>query len=195
MRNRRECVFVSFVISCALAGCQLATGTSTDPAAEETVTETLSSAPSCVTVCNCPTGWDMCVNGQCANGGVVGPLPPLDLWCGATCQCAGATGCKPGAPGVCVSATMTASQNPVIVPAGSTTSTFTLTWDAPGYNTVDLWGVQNLESPGQDIFLGSGPTSGSALEPISVGEVATLTLYKHGGKSTLLATLHITGQH
>lgn len=90
---------------------------------------------------------------------------------------------------------MTASQNPVVVPAGSTTSTFTLTWNAPGFSTVDLWGRQNLQSPGQMIFLGSGPSSGTAAEPMSVGEVATLWLYAHGDTTTPLATLHITGQH
>jgi hypothetical protein len=84
---------------------------------------------------------------------------------------------------------------PVIVPAGQTTATFTLTWNAPGFSQVDLWGVQNLQSPGRVLFLGSGPTSGTAAEPMSVGEVATLWLYKHGDTTTPLATLHVTGRH
>jgi hypothetical protein len=98
-------------------------------------------------------------------------------------------------PGYCVAATMTASPNPVIVPAGQTTATFTLTWNAPGFSQVDLWGVQNLQNPGQVLFLGSGPASGTAPEPMSVGEVATLWLYKSGDTTTPLATLHVTGQH
>ena len=93
----------------------------------------------------------------------------------------------------CVPATMTASENPVVVPVGSTTSTFTLTWNAPGFSTVDLWGRQNLQWPGQTIFLGTGPTSGTAPEPMSVGEVATLWLYAHGDTTTPLATLQMTG--
>jgi hypothetical protein len=91
--------------------------------------------------------------------------------------------------------TMTASQNPVIVPAGQTTGTFTLSWNAPGHSQVDLWGEQNLQSPGQKLFLGSGPSSGTALEPMSVGEIATLWLYAHGDTTTPLAILHLTGQH
>jgi hypothetical protein len=94
-----------------------------------------------------------------------------------------------------IAATMTASPNPVIVPAGQTTATFTLTWNAPGFSQVDLWGVQNLQSPGQVLFLGSGPSSGTAPEPMSVGEVATLWLYNHGDTTTPLVTLHVTGQH
>ena len=96
---------------------------------------------------------------------------------------------------MCISSTttMTASPNPVVVPVGSTTSTFTLTWNAPGFNQVDLWGRQNLQSPGQTIFLGTGPTSGTAPEPMSVGEVATLWLYVWGDTTRPLATLQITG--
>lgn len=90
---------------------------------------------------------------------------------------------------------MTASQNPVIVPADQKTATFTLTWNAPGHSEVDLWGQQNLQSPGQKLFLGSGPSSGTAPEPMSVGEVATLWLYAHGDTTTPLATLQMTGQH
>jgi len=90
---------------------------------------------------------------------------------------------------------MTASPNPVIVPAGQTTATFTLTWNAPGFSQVDLWGVQNLQSPGQVLFLGSGPPSGTTSAPMSVGEIATLWLYNHGDTTTPLVTLHVTGQH
>jgi hypothetical protein len=47
----------------------------------------------------------------------------------------------------------------------------------------------------QKIFLGSGPESGSAEEPMSVGEAATLWIYAHGDTTTPLATLEISGQH
>ena len=56
-------------------------------------------------------------------------------------------------------------------------------------------GQQNLQWPGQTVFLGSGPTSGSALEPMSDGELATLWLYAHGDTLTPLATLEVHGQH
>jgi hypothetical protein len=90
---------------------------------------------------------------------------------------------------------MTASPSTVIVPAGQTTSTFTLTWNAPGISRVDLWGEQNLQSPGQLLYLGSGPGSGSALEPMSVGEVATLKLYNSDNAMFPIAVIQVTGQH
>jgi hypothetical protein len=187
----------ALVVAMSLAACM---GTESAPDSEPVGSDSvaLSGTPSCSTICDCPpgSGWTMCSNGSCAGpGAIFSPPPPLALWCGATCQCPEGTGCQPGAPGVCVPGTMTASQNPVIIPAGQTTGTFTLTWSAPGHSQVDLWGEQNLQSPGRKLFLGSGPTSGTALEPMSVGEVATLWLYAHGDTTTPLATLHITGQH
>jgi hypothetical protein len=94
-------------------------------------------------------------------------------------------------------ASLTASSNPVVIPANNQSTTFTLYWNAPGYSQVDLWGVQNLENPGQWLFLGSGPNSGSAPEPITIGEIATLKLYPHGNTTVLpsgppLATLVMT---
>lgn len=92
-------------------------------------------------------------------------------------------------------ALLSGSSNPVIVPAGQTSTTWTLTWDAPGASAVDLYGQQNLQSPGQTQFLGSGPGSGTASEPMTVGETATLWLYAHGDSATPLATLQISGTH
>ncbi|HEX3761368.1 MAG TPA: hypothetical protein VHW23_21880 [Kofleriaceae bacterium] len=57
------------------------------------------------------------------------------------------------------------------------------------------YGEQNLENPGQTLFLGTGPASGSAPEPMSVGEVAWLWLYAHGDTSKPIATLQVTGRH
>jgi hypothetical protein len=90
---------------------------------------------------------------------------------------------------------MSASPDPVIIPAGQTTGTFTLTWNAPGIRSVDLWGEQNLQSPGQLIYLGSGPGSGSALEPMSVGELATLKLYNSDNALYPIAVIQVSGQH
>jgi hypothetical protein len=90
---------------------------------------------------------------------------------------------------------LSASSNPVIIPAGQTTTTWTLTWSSPSFSEVDLYGEQNLQNPGQIVFLGSGPSSGSASEPISVGEVATLWLYQHNEPVEPLATLTISGRH
>ena len=178
-----------------LAACQVPDETAADPAVAEI--EMASTIP-CHNICECPAGYNICTGspaeaGICFNQ-VFGPLPSPapGPFCGSTCQCSGGVGCVGG---YCVAATMTASPNPVIIPAGQTTATFTLTWNAPDYIQVDLLGQQNLQNPGEVLFLGSGPNHGSAPEPMSVGEVATLWLYNHGDRTTPIATLRVTGRH
>jgi hypothetical protein len=90
-------------------------------------------------------------------------------------------------------AIFTASSNPVVIPHGQTTTNYTLGWIATGVSQVDLYGEQNQYLPGQKLFLGTVANSGSASEPISVGEVATLWMYAHGDTSTILAQLDISG--
>jgi hypothetical protein len=96
---------------------------------------------------------------------------------------------------------LTASQNPVVIPAGQTSAPYTLSWNAPGYGTVSLYGEQNQFMPGQIVCLGSVSDSGSAGESMSAGEVATLYMGTDQNCSPgsvvssvpgLLATLNIT---
>lgn len=195
MRELSNIVLSGLLMTSVVAGCQVSDGTRADSPATESEAEFISSAPSCQSICDCPRGYATCSGGQCGNGSYFSPLPPTDTWCGATCQCIPGTGCVGTSPGVCTAGTMTASPSTVIVPAGQTTSTFTLTWNAPGISRVDLWGEQNLQSPGQLLYLGSGPGSGSALEPMSVGEVATLKLYNSDNAMFPIAVIQVTGQH
>jgi len=199
MRSGLRSIVYLALSSCVLAACALSPATPSnepdpstpDPAPARSARPVQPRlGPACGGICDCPLGYNMCIEGRCFTE-IFSPPPPNPV-CGATCQCARGTGC---ASEQCVASTMTASQNPVIVPAGQTTATWTLTWSAPGFSQVDLWGRQNLQSPGQTIFLGSGPTAGTAPEPMSVGEVATLWLYAHGDTSTPLAILNISGQH
>ncbi len=198
MWYQRQQMYLGILIG-GLASCQVSGGSTAGPTEAETE---MASNIACTSVCQCPLGDDMCTGGPgdpgiCFNEvfGPLNPNPPGPV-CGDSCQCPSGQVCAGAFPGYCVpTATMTASPNPVIIPAGQTTGTFTLTWNAPGVTGVDLWGVQNLQSPGQKLFLGSGPPSGSAQEPMSVGEVATLYLYMTGTTSDALATLQVTGQH
>ena len=192
--NHGERIWAGILISCAVASCQVSSDATTEPTQVE-ASGLL--GPSCSTVCDCPVGYNMCSANQCVLElfSPVNTNPPGPA-CGEACQCPGAEYCAPGNPAYCFgTATMTAAPNPVIVPAGQTTTTFTLSWNAPGLSQVDLYGEQNLQNPGQTLFLGTGPASGSALEPMSVGEVAWLWLYAHGDTSKPIATLQVTGQH
>lgn len=193
--RHREWMLVSIVVSCAVASCQVS-GDSTDDPTQVEASELI--GPACSSVCDCPLGYNSCDDGVCRNDlfSPVNPNPPGPS-CGAACQCPGSEYCLRGAnPGYCIGpATMTASSNPVIVPAGQTTATFTLSWNAPGANQVDLYGEQNLQNPGQTLFLGTGAASGTAPAPMSVGEDAWLWLYFHGDTTKPIATLEVTGRH
>ena len=129
------------------------------------------------------------------------------------------TGCAPGSvvaslPGTALSSvfmtavaaaptTMSASPNPTVVPAGVTSSYYLLSWDAPGFSQVTLYGRQNLQFPGQIRCLGSGPGSGSAQQPIAAGEIGDLWLLPYTGCTPgtvvnslpigVLATQHVQG--
>jgi len=129
----------------------------------------------------------------CRPGTIVSNLPTAVL---ATLNLTAKQGTQP---------TMKATPNPVVVPAGQTTANYTLTWDAPGYSQVTLYGKQNLQNPGQIQCLGSGSGSGTAPEPMSVGETATLWLLSYTGcipgtivsalPSAALVTLSASGTH
>jgi hypothetical protein len=179
-----------------LAGCQAdashragSTEPGDPPETAEAVSSLLSKIP-CQSPCDCPLGFNMCSEGTCFQEGF-SPPPPSPL-CGCSAQCGAGAACVAEQ---CTSGTLTASQNPVIVPAGQTTTTFTLSWTSHGAAQVDVWGEQNLQNANQKLLLGTAGPSGSALEPMSVGELATLWLYAHGDTTTPLAILNMTGQH
>jgi hypothetical protein len=87
-----------------------------------------------------------------------------------------------------------ASPNVVVVPNGANTGTYALSWNAPGYDQLDVYGDNSLTGA-QHQFLGTAAAPGSASEPISVGETATIYFYPHGDSSTLLGTVSITAHH
>lgn len=100
--------------------------------------------------------------------------------------------------------TLKASQNPVVIPAGQSSANYTLTWNAPGYTTVTLYGKQNLYMPGKILCLGDAPASGSATQSMSTGEIATLYMAAQQSctagavvssvPAPVLATLNLTAQ-
>jgi hypothetical protein len=100
------------------------------------------------------------------------------------------TACTPGAfvtavpNGVLASTTVNTSAppppvlsawpNPVIIAADQTTGSYTLSWSAPGYSGISLFGQKTLGTTGPIQCLGNGPASGSAQEGIAVGEIDAL---------------------
>jgi len=74
----------------------------------------------------------------------------------------------------------TLSINPthVVVPVGQTSGTFTLSWSAPGYASVDIWGLINNTGPWNGP-VGAPPTSNTG-DNISVGTTYTYRIYAPG---------------
>ena len=127
---------------------------------------------------------------NCAAGSVLSAPPPGSL---ATLNFSVVAGAAP---------TVTANANPVIIPHGQSSAPYTLSWNAPGYSKVALYGQQNLAYSGQNICLGSGVApSGSSVSSMQLSEIATITLTTDTGCTagapatetlTTLATLHLT---
>jgi hypothetical protein len=201
MRYQQGVSAVGILICGVLVGCQVDAGrraASPQPGDPPETAESVSSLISniqCNTVCDCPAGYNMCI--QVTDGApktcfqeAFSPLPPNPL-CGCTAQCGRGAACLEGQ---CLTGTLSASQNPVIIPAGQTTATFTLSWTSTA-GQVDVYGEQNLQNPGQTLLLGTSGSPGSTLAPMSVGELATISLYAHGDTTTPLAILNISGRH
>lgn len=72
----------------------------------------------------------------------------------------------------------------VIVPVGSTAGSFTLKWNAPGYEMLDMTGQTN--GGAWSAPFGIGP-SGTSVQPISVGTTYNYRFYPRGD------TVHIIG--
>ena len=80
----------------------------------------------------------------------------------------------------------------VVVPLGQTTGSFTLSWNAPGYATLDLWGKVN-NGPWQFglEILGSS----SVGSPLDVGTTYSYRFYPHGNSTQLLGEISVSASH
>jgi hypothetical protein len=87
--------------------------------------------------------------------------------------------------------TLTISPTHVIVPVGQTSGTFTMTWSAPGYPSVDIIGRIN-GGPWGDPF--NIPASGTTGDNIPVGTTYDYEIVPHGG-SNVLATASVYASH
>ena len=90
---------------------------------------------------------------------------------------------------------MTAVPNPVVIPAGQTSRSFDLYWEAPGYSRVDIYAERN-GPPRVQLAAGvaaSGNSIGS--NSVAVGDTVTYWIYPEGDTSTVLATLQVIGRH
>lgn len=91
-------------------------------------------------------------------------------------------------------AVISASPNPVIIPANVTTTNYTLSWNTPGFAEVDVYGDNNLTGQVHQ-YLGSIASPGALPEPISVGETAVLYFYPKGDGVHLLGKVTVVGRH
>lgn len=104
----------------------------------------------------------------------------------ATLQVNGQAGATPA---------MTAVPNPVVIPAGQTSRSYDLYWEAPGYSRVDIYAERN-GPPRVQLAAGvaaSGNSIGS--NSVAVGDTVTYWIYPEGDTSTVLATLQVIGRH
>lgn len=81
----------------------------------------------------------------------------------------------------------TFSINPthVIVPAGQTSGTFTMNWNAPGYPSLDLWGKINSDPWHFGLSIGA---SGNTGDNIAVGTTYSYDFYAPGSPGPLSST-------
>lgn len=134
------------------------------------------------------------------SGSTVQPVPVNTTYAYRLYAHGAAAGCP--STGILASTTVTAVQgaqptfsiNPshVIVPLGQTSGTFTMTWNAPGYPSLDLWGKIN-NGPWQ--FGLQIPANSSTGSPIDVGTTYGYRFYPPGDSSHLLGELSVTASH
>lgn len=83
---------------------------------------------------------------------------------------------------------LTASENPVIIPFGKSSQSFTLSWNSGNGQPIEFTGSLN-GGPESGTF--PGPAVGTAAESINLGEQFTWRMYTPG-KKQLLAALTVT---
>jgi hypothetical protein len=138
---------------------------------------------------------------QTAGSGSVGvPLPPNTTYSYRLYDAGAASNC-PGT-GIVASLVITSTQgaaptfsvNPshVVVPLGQMSGSFQMTWNAPGYPSLDLWGKTN-NGPWQ--FGLTIPASSATGQPINVGTTYGYRFYPHGDSTHLLGELSVTASH
>jgi len=88
--------------------------------------------------------------------------------------------------------TFALSPTHVIVPAGSTTGPFSFSWNAPGYETLDLVGqvVRNGVAGqwGSPVWIGGYGNNG---DNIAVGDTYNYRFYPHGDTTHIIGTLSV----
>lgn len=136
-----------------------------------------------------------------AGSGSVGvPMPPNTTYGYRLYAHGAATNCP--STGILTSLSVTSTQGAqptfritpshVVVPLGQTTGSFTLSWNAPGYATLDLWGKVN-NGPWQFglEILGSS----SVGSPLDVGTTYSYRFYPHGNSTQLLGEISVSASH
>jgi hypothetical protein len=86
------------------------------------------------------------------------------------------------------------SANPahVVVPVGSSSGTFSYTWSAPGYQSLDISGSVNGGAWTTPFNI---PASGSSGDTIPVGSTYVYRFYPHLDTQHIIGTLTITASH
>ena len=88
--------------------------------------------------------------------------------------------------------TFTASPSHVIVPRNGTSGTFTLAWNAPGYQSLDIVGQTNGGAWGAPFNISA---SGNIGINITVGTNYNYRFYPHGDTAHLLGTASVTASY
>jgi len=134
------------------------------------------------------------------SGSVGTPMPPNTTYGYRLYAHGAATNCP--STGILASLSVTSTQGAqptfrvtpshVVVPLGQTTGSFTLSWNAPGYATLDLWGKVN-NGPWQFglEILGSS----SVGSPLDVGTTYSYRFYPHGNSTQLLGEISVSASH
>lgn len=85
--------------------------------------------------------------------------------------------------------TFTISPTHVIVPLNATTGPYTLTWNAPGYDSIDVIGRDNGGAWGAPFNIAASGTTGDNL---AVGVTREYRFYPHGNTTNLLGSASVT---
>jgi serine protease len=123
-----------------------------------------------------------------------GGVPPATDALGSGLMDAGATVAAVAGIAAPPIATFNAAPNPVVIPAGQPSATYQMTWNVPGYPTVDSYANIN---GGPVEFTGILGSSGTLTETATYGQTITWYLYPHGHTptGTPIKTLTVTNHH